>query len=107
MSGRKLGGGRVLGSGKGLAPPTAASPRPTNALTPSDSTASLGSSSISPPASAGLPDIAQPDIGSSISVGAPGQRGGSADASALVCPICNEEMVSMPQTAMLFWGLYG
>ncbi|KAF4125478.1 rabenosyn-5 [Geosmithia morbida] len=97
MSGRKLGGGRILGSGKGLAPPTAA-PRPTSTVAPSDSTISLGSSSTSPPVTASLPDLHQ-DIESSISVGASGQRGpGSADASAaLVCPICNEEMVTLLQ----------
>ena len=92
MSGRKLGGGRILGSGKGLAPPTPPSALPAySTLAPSESTVSLGSSSISPPATGSLPDLGQ-DIGSSISVGAKG-KGEAADASALVCPICNEEMV--------------
>lgn len=96
MSGRKLGGGRILGSGKGLAPPTTLSaPRAASPLAPSESTVSLGSSSMSPPATGSLPDLRQ-DIGSSISVGTQ-DKGSGADASALVCPICNEEMVGNPQ----------
>ena len=94
MSGRKLGGGRVLGSGKGLAPPASPSvarPRaPSPLAPPSESEVSIGSSSLSPPASSSLADLGQ-DIGSSISVGAQGK--GGTDASALVCPICSEEMV--------------
>ena len=90
MSGRKLGGGRILGNGKGLAPPPT-TPRASSPLAPSDSTVSIGSSSLSPPISGSLPDIGQ-DIGSSISVGAQPKAGLSSDES-LVCPICTEEMV--------------
>ncbi len=90
MSGRRLGGGRILGSGKGLAPPPAA-PRAPSPLAPSDSTVSIGSSSLSPPISGSLPDIGQ-DIVSSISVGAQPKAGLSSDGG-LLCPICNEEMV--------------
>ncbi|OAA74369.1 Zinc finger, FYVE/PHD-type [Akanthomyces lecanii RCEF 1005] len=94
MSGRRLGGGRILGSGKGLAPPPAA-PRAPSPLAPSDSTVSIGSSSLSPPISGSLPDIGQ-DIVSSISVGAQPKAGLSSDGG-LLCPICNEEMVTLLQ----------
>ncbi|GJN79190.1 carboxypeptidase Y-deficient [Purpureocillium lilacinum] len=96
MSGRKLGGGRILGSGKGLAPPTPPTiPRSSSPLAPSESTVSIGSPSLSPDASGSLPDFSQ-DIGSSISVGAQ-SKGNAADASTLFCPICNEEMVTLLQ----------
>lgn len=101
MSGRKLGGGRILGSGKGLAPPTPPTSNPVPSplvvsplAPPSESTISLGSSSISPPATGSLSDLRQ-DIGSSISVGATKQDG-AADGG-LVCPICSEEMVTLLQ----------
>ncbi|UZP39740.1 hypothetical protein NXS19_007556 [Fusarium pseudograminearum] len=77
MSGRKLGGGRVLGSGRGLAPPTPPvtnAPRVASPLAASESSISIASSSISPPIS-----------------------GGPADGGALVCPICNEEMMTLLQ----------
>ncbi|KAJ0309614.1 hypothetical protein COL516b_002863 [Colletotrichum fioriniae] len=74
MSGRKLGGGRILGSGKGLAPPTPPAinghQRTPSPFAPSESTLSLNSSSASPPVSSPLPDFAQ-DLGSNISVGGP------------------------------------
>lgn len=95
MSGRKLGGGRILGSGKGLAPPLAA-PRASSPLAPSDSTVSIGSSSISPPVTGSLTNAGQ-DIGSSISVGAQPQAGLSSS-EGLVCPICTEEMVCRQQS---------
>ncbi|TQS32357.1 hypothetical protein Golomagni_07327, partial [Golovinomyces magnicellulatus] len=95
-SGRKLGGGRILGSGRGLAPPTPqTAPRATSPLPPSESTASLGSSSMSPPASGSLPDLS-PDIGSSISIGAQ-PKPGMGDVSELMCPICNEAMLTLLQ----------
>ncbi|KAG6007191.1 hypothetical protein E4U43_000350 [Claviceps pusilla] len=69
MSGRRLGGGRILGSGKGLAPPAPrAAPRSVSPLPPSESAVSMGSVSLSPPVSTGLSDLGQ-DIGSSISLG--------------------------------------
>ncbi|PHH82591.1 hypothetical protein CDD82_5516 [Ophiocordyceps australis] len=71
MSGRRLGGGRILGSGKGLAPPIAtpsAAPRARSPFAPSDSSLSLGSHSLSPPVSISLTDPG-PDIGSSVSLG--------------------------------------
>lgn len=95
-SSRRLGGGRILGSGKGLAPPTPpGAPRVGSPLAPSESTVSMVSSSLSPPVSAGvgLPQRGQ-DLGVSITVGVPG-KGGPVDSAGLVCPICNEEMVSL------------
>ncbi|RGP80144.1 hypothetical protein FLONG3_1678 [Fusarium longipes] len=99
MSGRKLGGGRVLGSGRGLAPPTPPitnAPRVASPLAASESSVSIASSSISPPISAISPDLSGQDIGNSISVGAQG-KGGPVDGGALVCPICNEEMMTLLQ----------
>lgn len=86
---RRLGGGRILGSGKSLGPTPPA--RSSSPFAPSESTVSVASSSISPPASGSLADLSQ-DIGSSISVGAQ-PKGSSADPSSLLCPICSEEMV--------------
>ncbi|KAK7450787.1 FYVE zinc finger [Colletotrichum acutatum] len=98
MSGRKLGGGRILGSGKGLAPPTSPAinghQRTPSPFAPSESTLSLNSSSASPPISSPLPDFAQ-DLGSNISVGGPSRAATSS--SKLVCPICEEEMLTLLQ----------
>ncbi|KAI0131941.1 FYVE zinc finger protein [Xylariales sp. AK1849] len=107
MSSRKLGGGRVLGSGKGLAPPSAAAASPavqraTSPYPPSDSTGSMGSigESIASPASGSpistspLPGFAQ-DLASNISVGGPSS--GGANGTKLVCPICEEEMLTLLQ----------
>ncbi|KAG5927310.1 hypothetical protein E4U42_002369 [Claviceps africana] len=96
MSGRKLGGGRILGSGKGLAPPTPrTAPRSASPLPPSESAVSMGSVSLSSPVSGSLPDLGQ-DIGSSISLGAQSKKH-AAGSTALVCPICSEEMVTLLQ----------
>jgi hypothetical protein len=92
MSGRKLGGGRILGSGKGLAPPTPpTAPRSASPFAPSESTVSFASGSTSPPVSGSLPSLGQ-DLGASISVGVQA-KGSPADATQLICPICSEEMV--------------
>ncbi|KAF9880172.1 FYVE zinc finger [Colletotrichum karsti] len=99
MSGRKLGGGRILGSGKGLAPPTPPAVqghrRTPSPFAPSESTLSLNSSSASPPVSSPLPDFSQ-DLTSNISVGGP-SRSATASSSKLVCPICDEEMLTLLQ----------
>ncbi|KAI1405007.1 VAC1 protein [Hypoxylon fuscum] len=93
MSGRKLGGGRILGSGKGLAPPAVQRER---AASPSDSTLSIGSpaASTSPGTSSPLPDYGQ-DLTSNISLGGPSS--GARARSNLVCPICEEEMLTLLQ----------
>ncbi|KAI1173258.1 FYVE zinc finger protein [Nemania sp. FL0916] len=104
MSARKLGGGRVLGSGKGLAPPVSPAvrrerERATSPSAPSDSVLSLSAASpatsTSPAASAStasaLPDVVQ-DLASNISLGGPSDPGAK-----LVCPICSEEMLTLLQ----------
>ncbi|KAM0284026.1 hypothetical protein ACHAQH_002221 [Verticillium albo-atrum] len=97
MSGRKLGGGRVLGSGKGLAPPTtsAVRQRAASPFAPSESTMSITSSSTSPPISSPAPDFAAQDLTSNISLGGPSKS--VANSSKLVCPICEEEMMTLLQ----------
>ncbi|KAI1163781.1 FYVE zinc finger protein [Nemania serpens] len=99
MSGRKLGGGRVLGSGKGLAPPVSPAVRRERAASPSapsDSTLSIGSpaTSLSPSMSSPLPDLAQ-DLTSNVSLAGPSDISNAN--SRLVCPICNEEMLTLLQ----------
>lgn len=97
MSGRKLGGGRILGSGKGLAPsasPGGSSPslpRVGSPVPPSDVSGDLNSVTGSPAPSASLPDLPQ-DLATSISVGRQASSSKS-DSQKLLCPICNEEMV--------------
>lgn len=95
----------MLGSGKGLAPPapirsstassaSSAVQRATSPFAPSDSTLSLGGSvdsGGSPGTSSPIPGFAQ-DLSSNVSLGGP-SKGGST-ATKLVCPICEEEMVS-------------
>ncbi|KLU93074.1 vacuolar segregation protein pep7 [Magnaporthiopsis poae ATCC 64411] len=122
MSGRKLGGGRILGSGKGLAPPPQppsahpsqyqqrqqqqrfpspghALPRAASPFAPSDvSTVSSGSQNanlITPPTSSSpLPDFSQ-DLAANISIGAASPS--NAATGELVCPICQEEMMTLLQ----------
>ncbi|EAA33728.2 vacuolar segregation protein pep7 [Neurospora crassa OR74A] len=122
MSGRKLGGGRILGNGKGLAPPTAAAAAAASSSSPSPSTiaaihraaspyAPSDSStvsfispnstreSISPSSSAPLPHIPQ-DLVSNVSLPGPSNGGAQsvgANDNRLVCPICQEEMVTLLQ----------
>ncbi|CAN8101738.1 unnamed protein product [Discula destructiva] len=102
MTGRKLGGGRILGSGSGLAPPQPAAKarRAPSPYAPSDaSTVSLSNSqaSVSPPSSSTpVPEFGPQDLTSRISIGGPSN--GSARASQrLVCPICEEEMLTLLQ----------
>ncbi|KAI0114354.1 FYVE zinc finger protein [Nemania sp. FL0031] len=101
MSGRKLGGGRVLGSGKGLAPPVSPAVRRERAISPSapsDSTLSMSigspAASVSPGTSSPLPDFAQ-DLTSNISLAGPSDISNAG--SKLVCPICSEEMLTLLQ----------
>ena len=93
MSGRKIGGGRILGSGKSLAPP--APPRSSSLVSPSESTVSLPSSrdsTASPLGTSPLPESRE-DLISRVSL----ENGGgiTAASSKLVCPICAEEMVGL------------
>lgn len=91
MSARKIGGGRVLGSGRSLSP--AYPPRNSSLLSPSASTVSVSSSSSTPPST-----DAQ-DISSRISLDQSdgGNVAAAAANSRLACPICNEEMVTLLQ----------
>ncbi|KAK4227576.1 hypothetical protein QBC38DRAFT_526429 [Podospora fimiseda] len=95
-SGRKLGGGRILGSGKGLAPPRTTSPFPPLSDTSIGSLPSRLSSlnSASPPSSTPFPDFGQ-DLASNVNLGAPSN--GAATSGKLACPICDEEMVTLLQ----------
>ena len=93
MSSRKLGGGRVLGSGRSLSPATTAYPqRSSSLLSPSGSSASVNSS-----VSTSLNSVEAQDLQSRVSLDHnDGASAAAASASArLVCPICNEEMVSL------------
>ncbi|EHA48038.1 vacuolar segregation protein pep7 [Pyricularia oryzae 70-15] len=112
MSGRKLGGGRILGSGKGLAPPAPPPPQPqqhqhqhhgsVRAPSPfaasevsSISSGSHNQNTITPPTSSSpLPDFSQ-DLAANISLDAPSPS--NAGAGGLVCPICQEEMLTLLQ----------
>lgn len=88
-----------MGSGKGLAPPVPPAVRRERATSPSalsESTLSIGSpaASVSPSTSSPLPDFAQ-DLASNISLAGPSDIGNAG--SKLVCPICNEEMLTLLQ----------
>ncbi|PSR82384.1 FYVE zinc finger protein [Coniella lustricola] len=105
MSGRKIGGGRVLGSGKGLAPPQQHPPyqppsrRATSPYAPSDTSSvsqySNSHDSVSLPSSSPVPDFGPQDLASRISIGGPSN--GNASSARLVCPICEEEMLTLLQ----------
>ncbi|OQO07088.1 hypothetical protein B0A48_07655 [Cryoendolithus antarcticus] len=90
---RSLGGGRVLGSGKGLAPPPPEPFHPpvTGLLSPSESSVSLNSQASSTPASTDHEDLA-----SRVALGEHGTTVAAAT-SRMVCPICNEEMMTLLQ----------
>lgn len=97
-SGRSLGGGRVLGSGRNLSP--AVNPRPpaqhrrnASLLSPSESSLSLSSQTSNSPASTAE---TRDDIGSKVLLPSPENAQANAS-SRLVCPICNEEMVTLLQ----------
>lgn len=92
MSGRKLGGGRILGSGKSLAPPAPPAHRISDFTSPAESIVSSAGSSASPLATSPLPEINQ-DLSSVVSLQNGGPSSVAAASSKLLCPICNEEMV--------------
>ena len=99
MSARKIGGGRVLGSGRSLSPAVALQPkRNSSLLSPSTSSVSLNSS-----ASTSHTSTEPQDLSSRVSLDQHDGAGaalGAASTSRLVCPICNEEMVR-PRTALV------
>lgn len=101
-SGRRLGGGRVLGSGRSLAPavPVTLKPPPSHqsnlnlnlAVSPSESSVSLSSQISTPPSTQ-----ENQDLSSRVSLDHGARSVAAAQAAAsdkLVCPICDEEMVS-------------
>ncbi|KAL8692182.1 MAG: hypothetical protein Q9218_002740 [Villophora microphyllina] len=93
MSARKLGGGRILGSGKNLSPAaTVLPPRTTSLQSPSASSISINSS---------VSTSTDPqDINSRISFDQNDDSNGTSTGSAvsvLFCPICNDEMVTLLQ----------
>ncbi|KXT14206.1 hypothetical protein AC579_7551 [Pseudocercospora musae] len=103
---RTLGGGRVLGSGKSIEPPRPApSPaqkaaqtqaqavRNTGLLSPSESSVSLSSQTSSTPISTDHEDLT-----SRIALDGDGvAQAAAAATSRMVCPICNEEMMTLLQ----------
>ncbi|KAA8611718.1 FYVE multi-domain protein [Pyrenophora tritici-repentis] len=96
---RSLGGGRVLGSGRNLSP-AAASPqsaaihrRNASLLSPSESSVSLSSQTSNSPAST---SETREDITSRVLIG-PNDNAAARASNRLVCPICNEEMVTLLQ----------
>lgn len=91
MSFRKLGGGRVLGSGGSLSPNVAAfPPRNSSLLSPSGSFVSINSSTSTSQQSTDAQDLS-----SRISLEQNDENNAAVAAAStrLVCPICNEEMV--------------
>ena len=99
MSSRKLGGGRVLGSGKGLIPASAAYPqRSSSLLSPSASSISVTSSTSTQPST-----DAQ-DLSSRVSFEHNDENNDTAVevGPRLACPICNEAMVRQDIEAFIF-----
>ncbi|KAF2472855.1 uncharacterized protein BDR25DRAFT_219206 [Lindgomyces ingoldianus] len=99
MSGRSLGGGRVLGSGRNLSPALSPQPPPqhrrnASLLSPSESSVSLSSQTSNSPASTAE---TREDISSKVLLGSTEGAAAAGASSRLVCPICNEEMVTLLQ----------
>lgn len=91
MGSRKLGGGRILGSGQSISPAAAVfPPRNASLLSPSASSVSVNSS-----ASTSQQSIDLSDFTSKVSLEQNDENSSAVAAaySRLVCPICNEEMV--------------
>ncbi|KAI4105244.1 MAG: hypothetical protein LQ339_003575 [Xanthoria mediterranea] len=92
MAARKLGGGRVLGSGRNLSPAAAALPPPSASLqSPSVSSVSVGSSVST---ATDLQDTSA-RISFEQSDENNGRPAAAAARSTLVCPICSEEMIRL------------
>ncbi|KAI9849750.1 MAG: carboxypeptidase Y-deficient [Thelocarpon superellum] len=93
---RKLGGGRVLGTGRSLSPAIAAAAtakRSSSLISPSVSSVSL-SSQVSTDTSTEAQDLSSRV---SLDRGDPAAADVSTAHSRLVCPICNEDMVTLLQ----------
>ncbi|KAK4972886.1 carboxypeptidase Y-deficient [Elasticomyces elasticus] len=100
---RSLGGGRVLGSGKSLAPPSKQPANNIGLLSPSESSVSLNSQASSAPLS-----VQNEDLASQVALAGPGSAQAAAAASSrMVCPICNEEMVTLLQLNRHIDDLHG
>ncbi|TKX21209.1 putative vacuolar segregation protein PEP7 [Elsinoe australis] len=92
---RSLGGGRVLGSGRSLAPPVPSKPqhqRTNSLLSPSESSVSLSSQTSSTPVS-----TQDEDIMSKVALGDQSATAAASASSKLMCPICSEEMMTLLQ----------
>ncbi|PSK37302.1 Vacuolar segregation protein pep7 [Elsinoe australis] len=92
---RSLGGGRVLGSGRSLAPPAPSKPqhqRTNSLLSPSESSVSLSSQTSSTPVS-----TQDEDIMSKVALGDQSATAAASASSKLMCPICSEEMMTLLQ----------
>ncbi|KAL1305478.1 hypothetical protein AAFC00_002354 [Neodothiora populina] len=95
---RSLGGGRILGSGKSLSPSMAVATagnvhtRNTSLLSPSESSVSLSSQTSTTPISSETEDLA-----SRVALDDHGPSAAASASSRLMCPICNEEMVTLLQ----------
>lgn len=103
MSRRTLGGGRVLGSGKSLSPagPTPSPQTKPKVLSPSASSVSLNSQASASQFSSETQDITSRislENGDNAISAAPAASGAN-----LVCPICNEEMVSPAARIKSVW----
>lgn len=94
MAARKLGGGRILGSGKSLAPPnTSSHTRSSSLLSIGESVASVDSTVSTPLGTSPLKDSGN-DLGSRVSLDSRNDgNAANTGSTKLVCPICNEEMV--------------
>ena len=100
MSGRKLGGGRILGSGKGLAPPAPPAHQRMGSLVSLSESVVSESSRDGTASPLGTNPLILQDASQDLVSRATLQNGGAntvtAANSKLVCPICNEEMVCFP-----------
>jgi hypothetical protein len=94
MAARKLGGGRILGSGKSLAPPnTSSHTRSSSLLSVGESVVSVDSNVSTPLGTSPLKDSGN-DLGSRVSLDSRNDgNAANTGSTKLICPICNEEMV--------------
>ncbi|OBT43486.1 hypothetical protein VE00_06139 [Pseudogymnoascus sp. WSF 3629] len=98
MAARKLGGGRILGSGKSLAPPnTSSHTRSSSLLSIGESVVSVDSNVSTPLGTSPLKDSGN-DLGSRVSLDSRNDgNAANTGSTKLICPICNEEMMTLLQ----------